>query len=380
MGKEKVAVVKCSSYDRDVVRDAVRKIFLLTDVREDAFKKILFKPNMLSDRTPEEGVTTHPSVIEGAVRYFKDSQNIIGDSPASVKKPASLYWEKCGYKQAAENTGASLVKFSSSFMVEVHLHPLPFLSPRGPGQKESKIEVPVTNYLKEFSLINVAKLKTHGLTMLTAAVKNLYGLIPGFHKSFLHSRFVSPYDFSEFLTAYYRAVRDRVSFNIVDAVISMEGAGPASGTLRDTGYVIGGRDAVAVDIACCRLIGIRPENVPYLKIYREKYGLPEVEITGDSPVPVKNFNVPGRRAGALVSSRLLRPYLKLLGRYFRVMPVIDPRICKKCFACKQVCPVSAISEDLKFNRKKCINCLCCFEVCPYKAISVKKSLVARIFT
>ncbi len=379
--KEKVAVVKCPSYDEDTVKDAVKKVFLLTGVSENPLNKILFKPNMLSDRTPEEGVTTHPAVLEGVVRYLKNPGNIIGDSPASVKKPASLYWKTCGFEKVSEDTDTPLVKFSGSFMLDVYPHHRP-ISQKGKGgeRKGKKVEVPVTDYLKEHSVVNIAKLKTHGLTTITAAVKNLYGLIPGFHKSFLHSRFVSPYDFSEFLIAYYRAVKGYVSFNIVDAVVSMEGGGPASGTLRDTGYLIGGRDAVAVDMACCQLIGIRPENIPYLKIHKRKYGLPEVEIVGDSFTPVKDFNVPGRRAATILSSRIFRPFLKLLGRQFKAIPVIDFNLCQKCYACKQVCPVGAISMDLKFNRKKCINCLCCFEVCPYKAIVVKKSFIARIFT
>ena len=365
--KEKVAVVKCASYDKEAVREAVRKIFLLCGIRDDEFRKILFKPNMLSARTPEEGVTTHPAVVEGAVRYFKNSEKIIGDSPANIEKPVETYWEKCGYRQVSEDTGTPLVKFSSSFMVDIRTG-------------DRKTEVPVTDCIKEYSLASIAKLKTHGLTILTAAMKNLYGLIPGFRKSVLHSIFISPLHFSQFIVDFYRAVEKYVSFNLVDAVVSMEGNGPSAGKLRNTGYIIGGRNAVAVDIACCRLIGIRPESVPCLEIYREKYGLPEVEITGDALVPVRNFDVPGRRAGAFVSSRFFRPFLDLLGKYFRVMPVINPELCKECYACTKVCPVKAISEDLKFDRKKCINCLCCFEVCPHRAISVKKSFIARLFT
>jgi uncharacterized protein (DUF362 family)/Pyruvate/2-oxoacid:ferredoxin oxidoreductase delta subunit len=379
--KENVAVVRCPSYDDIVVQNAVQKVFLLTGVSENSFQKILFKPNMLSDRAPEEGVTTHPSVLEETVRYLKNSDSIIGDSPASVKKTASQYWEKCGYRLVSEVTGTPLVKFSSSFMVEVHLHPHPNLLPSRERETNTKrIEIPVTDYLKDHNVVNIAKLKTHGLTTITAAVKNLYGLIPGFHKSFLHSRFVSPYDFSGLLAAYYHTVKDYISFNIVDAVVSMEGDGPASGTLRYTGYLIGGRNAVAVDMVCCQLIGINPENIPYLKIHKMEYGLPEVEIVGDELIPVKDFNVPGRRAATIISSRIFRPFLKLLGRQFKAIPVIDFNLCQKCYACKQVCPVGAIGMDLKFNRKKCINCLCCFEVCPYKAIIVKKSLIARIFT
>ena len=376
--KEKVAVVRCTSYESDGVRDAVKRIFHITDIREDAFQKILFKPNMLSARTPEEGVTTHPSIVEAAVRYFTNSENIIGDSPAGVKKPISYYWETCGYKKIADRTRASLVKFNNSFMVEVNLTPL---SPNE-REKKGKIEVPVTEYIRNYSLINIAKLKTHGLTTFTAAVKNLYGLIPGFHKSVLHSRFISPYHFSEFITAYYIAVKSYISFNLVDAVISMQGAGPSAGTLKNTNYLIGGKDAVAVDIVCCYLMGIKPEGIPYIKIYKKKYGLPEVEVAGDTLIPAKNFSIPYnyRHTHALISSRYFKPLLQQLGRRFQVIPTIDPEICRRCFACRQVCPVGAISQDLQFNRKKCINCLCCFEVCPYKAISVKESFVAKIFT
>lgn len=365
--KEKVAVVKCNSYDKQAVREAANKIFHICGIGEDAFRKILFKPNMLSARTPEEGVTTHPAVVEAAVRYFKNSEKIIGDSPANINKPAELYWDKCGYKQVSEETGAPLVKFSGSFMLDIN-------------RDGRNTEVPVTDYLKEFSLINIAKLKTHGLTILTAAMKNLYGLIPGFRKSVLHSIFVSPLHFSEFLAIYYYAVKDYISFSIVDAVVSMEGSGPAAGKLRNTGYLIGGRNAIAVDIACCKLIGIKPENIPYLKIYGERYGLPEIELAGDELIPVKDFDIPGRRTGSLISSRAFRPFLNLLGKRFKAFPVIDGDLCRKCHACAQVCPVKAISKDLKFDRKKCINCLCCFEVCPYKAISVKKSFIAKLFT
>jgi ferredoxin len=49
--------------------------------------------------------------------------------------------------------------------------------------------------------------------------------------------------------------------------------------------------------------------------------------------------------------------------------------CKKCYGCYNICPVKAISKDLKFDRKKCILCFCCYEVCPYKAVKMKKVLL-----
>ncbi|MCM8820362.1 MAG: DUF362 domain-containing protein [Candidatus Omnitrophica bacterium] len=365
--KEKVIVARCVSYEKSVVKEAINKIFILSDISNNHPDKVLFKPNMLSARPPEDGVTTHPAIVEATVRLLRSSKKIIGDSPANINKTVELYWEKCGYKNASENTGVPLVKFSNSIMIEVEV-------------SNKKEKVPVTEYLKGYTIFNLPKLKTHGLTVMTAALKNLYGLIPGFHKSVLHSRFISPYEFSEFLVSYYQAIKSCIFFNLVDAIISMEGEGPSAGSPIHTGYLIGGSNTVAVDMVCCSLIGLKVEDVPYLKIYKERYGLPEIEIIGDTIITAKKFHIPGRKRNKIFSSRILKPFLHFLAKYFKAIPVIDHAICKKCYACREVCPVKVISENLKFNRKKCINCLCCFEVCPYKAIKIKKSFIAKLFT
>jgi len=365
--KQQVVVAKCGSYDKQEIKHAVEKVFRFSGIRKEGFRKILFKPNMLSARLPEDGVTTHPSVVEEAICFFNGCENLIGDSPANSLRPIQDYWKKCGFQKVSQNTGATLVRFSTSFFVETTVG-------------TQVVNVPITSFVKDYSLINIAKLKTHNFTVLTAAVKNLYGLIPGYHKSILHGRFVSPLDFSQFIAEYYHAVSRYVSFNIVDAVVSMEGNGPSSGNLRNTGYLIGGKNAVAVDIVCCWLLGINETKVPYLQAYKKKYGLPEVEINGDELISVKHFVVPGKNFYLFMSNGFLRKCLNLLGKYFNLIPEIKQSKCKKCFACKQVCPVNAISEELKIDRIKCINCLCCFEVCPYRAIKVKKSFLARLLT
>jgi len=53
--------------------------------------------------------------------------------------------------------------------------------------------------------------------------------------------------------------------------------------------------------------------------------------------------------------------------------VIDKEKCKKCGACKNVCPVGAISgevgkEAFEIDKSKCIKCGACIQKCPFKAI------------
>jgi uncharacterized protein (DUF362 family) len=58
----------------------------------------------------------------------------------------------------------------------------------------------------------------------------------------------------------------RNTFAIVDGVIGMEGNGPIQGTPKHAGVIVMGSDLVAVDATCCRIMGIDPEKVDYLRM------------------------------------------------------------------------------------------------------------------
>lgn len=72
-------------------------------------------------------------------------------------------------------------------------------------------------------IINIAKLKTHGLTMMTGAVKNLFGAIPGLLKAEYHLRMPELADFSNMLLDLSLCVNPVL--NIIDGVWGMEGEG-----------------------------------------------------------------------------------------------------------------------------------------------------------
>jgi len=364
MEKEKVCIVKCPNYKENNVCIAVKRIFDILDIKKD-IGKVLIKPNMLSARKPVEGVTTHPIILKEIIKNLKSEEILIGDSPANANKEIEEYWEKCGFKNVSEETGAKLIKFSNSKFMKL----------------ENNIEIPIWEGIYDYKIINVPKFKTHTLTALTLCIKNLYGLIPGYTKSLLHSKFISPFEFSLFLVELYRKIAKYIYLNIVDGVISMEGNGPSSGVLRNTGILIAGKNGIAVDIACCKIAGINVKDVPYLEIYKEKYGLPEIELKGDKIEKIKNFRYPSpKKSFKILSNPLLQRILKILSSKFSIQPIINRKKCKRCFSCYYVCPVKAISNELKINKKKCINCFCCFEVCPYKSIELKKSLLAKIST
>ena len=89
-------------------------------------------------------------------------------------------------------------------------------------------------------VINFCKLKSHGMMGMTAAVKNLYGVIPGTHKSEYHYRYEDPMRFADMLVDLNEYVKPRLC--LCDAVEIMEGNGPTMGTPRHLGLVLACRD------------------------------------------------------------------------------------------------------------------------------------------
>ena len=54
--------------------------------------------------------------------------------------------------------------------------------------------------------------------------------------------------------------------------------------------------------------------------------------------------------------------------------MIVPELCKGCSKCARVCPVQAITGEIKktyiIDQEKCIKCGACYEACPFNAITV----------
>ena len=114
-------------------------------------------------------------------------------------------------------------------------------------------------------LVSLPKLKTHHWAGATLAMKNLFGLVPGgvygWPKNVLHWAGIP-----ESIVDLHRLFPKQ--FTIVDGIIGMEGNGPIQGTAKHAGLLIAGSDVVAVDATCCRIMGINPVKIDYLRIAR----------------------------------------------------------------------------------------------------------------
>src|SRR5262249_5073675 len=118
-------------------------------------------------------------------------------------------------------------------------------------------------------VVSMPKLKTHHWIGMTAAMKNLYGTLPGavygWPKNVLHFAGI-PQTVFDLHAALPRTIA------IVDAIDCMEGDGPIMGQRKTLGAVVVGANLTAVDATCSRVMGLDPERIGYLQLAAGRLG------------------------------------------------------------------------------------------------------------
>lgn len=377
--KSQVALVACDSYDEEkVYNDLKRGLDLLGGVSlfVKPGEKILLKPNVLIGSSPEKCVCTHPAVLKAAGKIFIEAGAVLscGDSPGFGG--TALGMRMSGLKQAADELGIPIADFSKGSPVSYK---------EGLLVKRFTVADAV---LAADGLVSLPKLKTHGLTRMTGAVKNQFGCMPGMLKNQQHARMADPHDFSTMLVDMNMVIKPRLC--IMDAVMAMEGNGPRGGRPRKIGALMVSTDPIALDAVACKIIDLNPEYVPTMAP-GEKAGLgtyhhENIEIVGDKIEDFirKDFDVV-RKPVEHAAGGAVRIFIK---NRTNPRPVIDKTLCKMCGICVTHCPVTPKAVDWLNGDKEspplhhyglCIRCFCCQEMCPEGAISIKETLLGKMF-
>ena len=376
--KDFPALVPCRDYESGEVRKALE-----TAIRGagglDWVKKgmrIGVKLNLCAAKKPEAAATTHPALAAELTRMLTErgAEVVLGDSPGGPFAAPLMHrlYEATGLRRCEEAGG----KLNEDF-----------------GYAEA--EFPEGKSLRRFAyvdwlrscdaVINFCKLKSHGMMGMTAAVKNLYGVIPGTYKSEYHYLHEDPMRFADMLVDLNEYVKPRL--RLCDAVEIMEGNGPTMGTPRHLGLLLAGRDPYRLDRLCAALLDLKEREIPYLEAAKRRGLLAESEpeiAEMAAPYALTDFRRSGATASWFARSEEDKGLRKLAkqGMYvlFRSRPA-PGRECTGCGKCARDCPASAITirgGRAKIKRSACIRCFCCQEFCPTGAMKVQRSPAARI--
>lgn len=370
MSGTKIAVRSTGGYDKENIFTAISEIMesLCIENRLSPGMKVVIKPNLLTAKNPNAAATTHPVLIEAIVQWLKQkgiSHITVADSPGGpfISSWLQTVYSSCGYTSLAD---ICELNYNTEW-----------------GERANAVKNAVCQkfniirpILDADYIINVPKLKTHGMTVFSAGIKNLFGCIPGLQKPEMHYRFQDRNGFAQMLIELACTVAPDLT--ILDAVEGMEGNGPSGGSARKTGCILASNDVFTLDSIAAEWIGLHADEVLMLKNARNM-GLikEEYEIDGELP-KIKPFVLPQSATldfMTFVPKGIRGPVKKIADKILRPIPKIDKKICVGCGKCAESCPPHTIQIEKNkavIGYKKCISCFCCQEMCPVKAIRTRR--------
>lgn len=375
-----VVISECREYKIDVIERSVDRLFEDLGGIENYVKpgqRVLLKCNLLMKKRPEEAVTTHPLLVEAIVKkiHAAGAQAIIGDSPGGPFTENALrnIYQVCGVTEVAHSTGAQL---NWNLEGEDTLHP------------EGKIlkKIHLAKMLQDVDVVfSIAKLKTHGMTTYTGAVKNLFGLIPGLLKAEYHFKMPDIKDFTNMLVDIETCVKPNLS--IIDGVVGMEGAGPSAGSPREVGLLLASANAHALDYVASSIIGLKPNQIPTIQRALERDLIPmdlnSINIIGKAinTIDIRPFELPDSMKGInFLEGRVPKFMQSYLNKLLQPKPVFNHEKCIGCRECYKHCPpktIEMVDNKPIVDLSNCIRCFCCQELCPYKAVEIKRPWLGR---
>lgn len=380
--EDRVTVWSCGDYVEEDIHHCITEMFASLQIMPEMFrdKRVALKPNLVMAKKPEYGATTHPVVLSALCKLLVGwgaKEVVVVDSPGGPYTAVYLenVYRTCGLTPLAEIDGVRLNDNFSFQTVSVE---------EGRVLHTSTI---LQTILDCDILINVCKLKTHGLTGLSCATKNLFGIIPGVEKFSMHATFPKIEDFSDMLCDITEFARGRMPYiALCDGIIGMEGNGPTHGEPVSSGVLLASRNPYALDVVAEHIIGCHAPVVHLDKAYER--GLvstrdwQEIDVITEENASVPSYSFVSPEASA---GRFLKELSGIWGGKFAELFAAKPKInkgkCVGCGVCVRSCPahtITIIKKKAVIQKDNCIRCYCCQELCPHDAVEMKKNFWIRM--
>jgi len=260
--KAPVAILHAASYSTDLV-DCLLRGAAACGLQARG-KRVLLKPNLVEC---ERGgvIHTQAELLAAAVELFERlgaAEVRIGEGPGH-RRDALFLAEEAGYRTAIPGFDRRFTDLNRDDVARI-----------APFAGTDEIYLSRTALAADL-VVSVARMKTHHWAGATLAMKNLFGVVPGalygWPKNHLHQVGIGR------VAAELYRIFPR-SFGIVDGIVGMEGNGPVQGRARACGALVMGHDLAAVDATACRIMGIDPEKIEYLRLAATRGPVAEGQI------------------------------------------------------------------------------------------------------
>jgi uncharacterized protein (DUF362 family)/Pyruvate/2-oxoacid:ferredoxin oxidoreductase delta subunit len=377
-GKKKIrlAFAPCADYTPQALRPALEHVLQpqIEAAGGVSGKSVMLKPNLLGWRRDNDPQAVHPRFIVETAKVFLDAGARVGilENPAVQTVPQIL--KAMGIADELKSLGVASANFTD-YRKQPPLDAVCFHN------------LEIANEFREYDFVaDLAKAKTHGMMTLTFCVKNLFGLVNGGDRLAWHLAVGRDYDkFADMLLDLYLVVRP--AFNLLDAVTCMEGNGPGAGTPTDRHFIAGGTDALALDAAASRVLGLDPDELHIVKRAKARGLFPAaetVEIPDDLPV-CEPLALPDRPVMDMAQLHLGVGIPKWAQKPLYKLMVVNPELatekCVGCGVCVKMCPPKSLKLSggrPVFDLPHCIRCFCCQEHCPKGAITPRMTRTMRV--
>ncbi len=275
-----VGLGQCASYDGDLIT-VLRELWNISQMPVIEGKTILVKPNML-DVIDENNATTHPKLI-GAVLEFLGELGAgtitVGDGSA-FRRDTYTVAKNCGLVEVLEAQKIPFIDLNYDELIPVKVRD---------GWIRNVDTIWLPRHVTEADyIVSMPKLKTHHWARVTLSLKNLLGVIPGskygWAKNIIHINGINAT-----ILGLYQSLPPVLS--IVDGIVGMQGNGPLFGKPIQHGLLAMGRDPLAVDATCARLMGFSIESIPHI-IGASVAGIGQaqkIELRGVSPEELQRY-------------------------------------------------------------------------------------------
>lgn len=257
---------------KEEIDDSVRKALDLIDFRmKSQVRTVTIKVNLCYYWNALTGQTTDPLLVSAIIDYLRkrcgsdiDIRVVEADATAMRTKYAFVM---LGYENLAREKNVELFNLSNDTLDEKEVQI---------NGRTIRFEIPVS-LMKSDLFINIPKLKTHSLTYITCALKNIYGCIASPRKVVYH-----PF-LNETIVGVNKILHPHLT--IVDGLIAL-GRLPVK-----LGLIMASVDPFSIDWIASQIMGYNPRKIGFLKVaLKEKLGDPDGILTcGDSVDTLKRI-------------------------------------------------------------------------------------------